>query len=93
VAEAWKDSLLRGLARNRDYRPRPGDLAVFARAGGDPRRGGPGHVSRVETGVDAEGAYATIGGNEGGPAHHGGAVLRTARNVSDPSLVGWIVRT
>jgi hypothetical protein len=43
--------------------------------------------------VDAAGAYVTIGGNEGGAQHHGGAVLRTPRNVSDPSLVGWIVRT
>lgn len=93
VRETWSDAVLRGLARSRDYRPRPGDLAVFARAGGDPRRGGPGHVARVETGVDDAGSFATIGGNEGGAAHHGGEVLRTPRNVSDPSLVGFIVRT
>ena len=93
VSETWSDAIRAGLARNRDYRPLPGDLAIFARGGGDPRRGGPGHVARVETGVDDAGGYVTIGGNEGGAAHHGGEVLRTARNVSDPSLVGFIVRT
>jgi peptidoglycan hydrolase-like protein with peptidoglycan-binding domain len=92
-SEVWADAVLRGLARNRDYRPQPGDLAVFARGGGDPRRGGPGHVARVERAVDAAGNYATIGGNEGGAAHHGGEVMRTERNMSDPTLVGWIVRT
>ena len=93
VSEVYADALAVGATRERSYHPAPGDLAVFARAGGDPRRGGPGHVARVEVAPDASGAYVTIGGNEGGAQHHGGAVLRTKRNVSDPSLVGWIVRT
>lgn len=93
VAEVFADARIAGTTRERSYHPAPGDLAIFARAGGDPRRGGSGHVARVEVAPDASGAYVTIGGNEGGAAHHGGAVLRTPRNVSDPSLVGWIVRS
>ena len=93
VWERWRDAEARGLTRPKTYRARPGDEAIFARGGGDPRYGGPGHDARVERDVDDAGNYATIGGNEGGAAHFGGEVLRTARNVSDPSLVGWIVRT
>ena len=93
VTERWQDAKALGLTRERGYRAKPGDQAVFARAGGDPRRGGAGHIALVEVGVDDAGDYLAIGGNEGGAAHHGGAVLRTPRNVSDPSLVGWIVRS
>lgn len=64
------------------YTPSPGDLAIYARAGEDPRKGGRGHVARVES-VTADG-YTTIGGNEGN------AVRRTERLRADPSLVGWI---
>jgi hypothetical protein len=44
------------------YDPRPGDLAIMGRAGGDPLRGGQGHVHRV---VQLDGArYLAVGGNE-----------------------------
>jgi hypothetical protein len=87
VAELWADADAAGTTRGRGYIPAPGDLAVFARAGGDPRRGGPGHVARVEIAPDARGRYTTIGGNESDQ------VKRTVRPLSDPALVGWIVRT
>ena len=93
VSERWADAAALGLTRPKDYRAQPGDQAVFARSGGDPRHGGSGHVAIVGVGVDDAGAYVTIGGNEGGSAHHGGEVLRTQRNATDPALVGWIVRS
>jgi uncharacterized protein (TIGR02594 family) len=65
--------------------PAPGDLAIFKRAGGDPRIGGNGHVARVEISPDATGAYVTIGGNEADQ------VRRTLRSTREPDLVGWIV--
>lgn len=71
---AWRDVA--------GYTPVAGDLAIFARAGEDPRKGGRGHVARVES-VSADG-YTTIGGNEGN------AVRRTERLRADPSLVGWV---
>jgi len=46
-----------------DYVPRPGDLAIEARAGGDPLLGGVGHV-RCVVGVDGD-RYLGVGGNEG----------------------------
>ena len=46
-----------------DYEPAPGDLACFGRAGGDPRRGGTGHVGRVEASDAA--TVTTIDANVG----------------------------
>ncbi len=93
VSEAWADAVANGTARPRDYQAKAGDLAVFARSGGDPRKGGQGHVTRVVEDVDDNGDYPAIGGNEGGVMHHGGEVLLTTRNTSDQALVGWIVRS
>ena len=93
VSERWADAAALGLTRPKSYRARAGDEAIFARGGGDPRHGGTGHDARVARDVDEAGSYATIGGNEGGAAHFGGAVLLTERTVDDPALVGWIVRT
>lgn len=73
---AWRDA--------KGYEPKVGDLAIFGRDGQDPRKGGHGHVARVETPPDEAGAYVTIGGNESD------SVKRTARGISDPTLVGWI---
>ena len=89
VAELVRDA--RALGSWRDvssgYRPRIGDLAIFTRAGADPRTGGTGHVARVAVAPSILGEYMTIGGNESpGP----GQVHRTARTLGDPSLVGWI---
>ncbi len=50
-----------------------GDLVLSARAGGDPTRGGPGHVERA---VDDHGN--TIGGNEGNRWRRDGLDLRDA---------------
>src|SRR5262249_36809630 len=49
VAELWADALQRGDARPAatGYLPRQGDLAIFGRDGGDPTKGGPGHVGRL----------------------------------------------
>lgn len=93
VSEAWADAVANKTARLRTYRGRRGDLAVFARAGQDPRNGGKGHLTRAIEDVDDRGDYPAIGGNEGGPAHHGGEVLLSTRNVDDETLVGWIVRS
>lgn len=62
----------------------PGDLAIFAREGGDPRRGGTGHVGRVEAFDMASGRIVTIDGN------HGDRVARVGRRLTDADLVGFI---
>lgn len=83
VAELIAD--LRASGRFHDvssgYKPKPGDLGFTKRAGADPRLGGTGHVFRVET-AGASSAVG-IGGNEDN------TILRTARSLTDPTLVGW----
>lgn len=64
------------------YVPQVGDLCVLARAGGDPRRGGLGHIGRVEL-VDG-GEVVTVDGNAG----VAWGVAR--RRLGDPSIVGWV---
>lgn len=84
VRELVEDARASGAWRDisTGYTPAVGDLAILARAGEDPRRGGRGHVARVES-VSADG-YMTIGGNESN------RVKRTERLRADPALVGWI---
>lgn len=62
VREIVEDAKERGHWRERDWRPFPGDLAIFARAGGDPTKGGLGHVARVVSVHDE--AFVTLGANE-----------------------------
>lgn len=71
------------------YEPQPGDLAVFGRAGEDPRRGGRGHVGRVSRAPDVAGRFATIDGNVNDAISE---VEREVRSETQPVL-GWIVRT
>lgn len=47
VAELWADAKIKGCTRLKGYRPIPGDLAIWKRAGADPSKGGQGHVGRV----------------------------------------------
>lgn len=63
VRELVEDARGTGAWRGLDYVPRPGDLGIDARAGGDPTRGGTGHVWRVAQVED--GLALGIGGNEG----------------------------
>lgn len=64
------------------YTPKPGDLAISARDGGDPTLGGSGHVERVES-VHAD-HVVTIGGNELN------TWIRAPLRRQDPALRGWI---
>ena len=66
--------------------PQPGDLAVYARAGQDPRTGGQGHVNRCVE-LLSGGRWRAVGGNESHPS--GGAVLLSERALTEP--IGWIV--
>jgi len=86
VAELVADARARGTwwDDSGGYVPEPGDLAIWMRAGGDPRRGGTGHVSRVELYDRVSGTITTIGGNEGDE------VRRSTHRDNDPNLVGWI---
>jgi hypothetical protein len=83
VSEICRDarrlSMLRGVE---SYDPRPGDLAIFGRAGQNPLRGGLGHVARVE--AFEPGRLTTVDGN------HGDRVARVERPLPDPALVGWV---
>lgn len=85
VSELVADARTSGSWRDRStgYRPQPGDLAIFKRAGGDPRFGGSGHVSRVA--VVGPAVFETIGGNEANRVRYASC------RFDDPSLVGWIV--
>jgi hypothetical protein len=61
VADARERGTFRDVSTG--YRPKPGDLRILKRAGGDPRiPGQSGHVDRVET-IGAE-TCVCIGGNE-----------------------------
>lgn len=83
VAEICRDARRDGTLREVEaYEPQPGDLAVFGRAGQDPRRGGLGHVGRVER--VAGDLLVTIDGN------HGTHVARVERSLADPALVAWV---
>lgn len=65
VAELYRDALALGTWRpaGSGYVPRVGDLLISARGGGDPTKGGTGHVERV---VVAHPRFPeTCGGNEG----------------------------
>ncbi len=66
------------------YTPKAGDLAIWRRAGQDPRTGGSGHVEFVEIAPDGYGAWTGVGGNEGD------AVRRETHSIHDHDLVGWI---
>ena len=83
VAEVWRDAVARGAARDRSYRPKPGDLVIFRRSGGDPRMGGSGHVARVAEILD-DATYRTVGGNESDQ------VALAVRRFDDPMLVGFV---
>jgi len=62
VRELVEDARLARSLRPKEWTPTPGSLAICARAGHDPLRGGFGHVRGV---VQAEGGrYLGIGGNE-----------------------------
>jgi hypothetical protein len=82
VAELYADAKARGSLRPPSWRPRPGDLALWRRAGGDPSRGGTGHVARVLS--VSETGFRCIDGNSQD------AVVETAHTWGEPSLVGWI---
>lgn len=84
VWELVRDALDAGTWREvGSYAPQPGDLAVFGRAGEDPRAGGRGHVGRVK---QAQGStVVTIDGNVDD------AIREVEREVG--SVLGWIVRT
>ena len=63
VAELVADARAAGTLRNGRYTPIPGDLAIEARGGGDPLKGGSGHVRRVVQLLDGD-RYLGLGGNE-----------------------------
>lgn len=93
VFEIWADAVHRGTARARIYLPQPGDLMILGRDGQDPRTGGHGHVVRVVGPAEVAGLVWTVGGNEGGTLHSGGEVLETKRKLSDPGILGYVVRS
>jgi hypothetical protein len=62
VHELWSDAVRVGTARPAEHTPEPGDLMILGRSGGDPRKGGPGHVRRVVE--SAATRVRCIGGNE-----------------------------
>lgn len=84
VRELWADAVASGAAVRAapGVLPEPGDLAILARAGGDPTKGGLGHVARVELVSGDE--YVTIDGNSGV------AWKRNRRRLDDSALRGWI---
>jgi hypothetical protein len=87
VAELVADAKARGAWRGPAERPELGWLAIWTRAGGDPVRGGTGHVGRVSfLFVDEDGVegFRCIEGN------HNDEVAEVAHRFDDPTLRGWI---
>jgi hypothetical protein len=87
VRELVEDARACGrLETSRAYRPRPGDLWIGARAGGDPLLGGTGHVRVFAEHVDAS-TYRGIGGNEGN------RVRDAVHRYDDATWRAWIATT
>jgi len=80
VANLWHSSVLSGRSRDRSATPEPGWLAIFARAGQDPRIGGDGHMGRVIS--SGERNITTIDGN------HNNEVMLVTRPRSE--VLGYI---
>lgn len=83
VRELVEDARRSGRLRGRGYSPRPGDLWIGARGGGDPLLGGTGHV-RVFAEALSVSHYIGVGGNEGN------RVTETAHRYDDPTWRAWI---
>jgi hypothetical protein len=84
VRELVEDARAAGTLQPVEWTPTPGSVAVYARAGGDPLLGGPGHVRGV-TFVEGE-RYRGVGGNETDGVRYDWHPLRS------PELRGWIRR-
>lgn len=82
VAELVTDAKARGRWRGPTERPELGWLAIWTRAGGDPVRGGTGHVGRVSWIGDA--TYQCVEGNTSD------RVAEVTHTFADDSLRGWI---
>lgn len=85
VAELYRDAVAAKTWQpaGSGYVPLPGELAILARAGGDPTRGGSGHV-RMCASVDLGDTYRGVGGNEKD------RIVDAVHSLSDPDLRGWI---
>jgi hypothetical protein len=79
-------AIAEGRWRDRDVIPAPGWLAVYRRAGADPRHGGEGHVEIVESFAAPE--HSGIGGNVGNAVARSGHSL--AIEPRGDELAGWI---
>jgi hypothetical protein len=96
LTSAWVDVAEMAKGHMDRKLPKRGDLLIFARAGGDPRTGGTGHVVLVEAPgkldpagnvVDAEDAWVVVSGNA-----PGGTIAREVRTMADTveHIVGFI---
>jgi hypothetical protein len=86
VRELVEDARAGGTLRGADYEPQPGDLAIYARAGGDPMKGGTGHVRMVVGAQPGAAEYLGVGGNEGNK-------WTWARHpMRPPSWRAWVAR-
>jgi hypothetical protein len=84
VRELVEDARACGrLETSRLYRPKPGDLYIGARGGGDPLLGGTGHV-RVFASDRGEGRYVGIGGNEDN------GVRESVHRYDDATWRAWV---
>ena len=87
VRELCEDARAAGrLETSPSYRPKPGDLWIGARGGGDPLLGGTGHV-RVFVAAASASEYRGIGGNEAN------AVTDAVHRYADPTWRAWIRST
>jgi hypothetical protein len=88
VAERVDDArvLKRWHPAGNGYAFKSGDVAVFAEAGGEPEKGGPGHVARVLIAADGAGVFKTLDADEGGK----GIWAIRDRSLSDGNLRGVI---
>lgn len=88
IRTLWRRMKLRGLARGRDYLPKPGDL-IFCKTGLFKRLGHCGIVTRVDRGT-----VTSIDGNTVDPSatfkpSEGGAVAYRIRNLNSKVIYGY----
>ena len=82
VRELVEDAKVQRTIWGPEYTPLPGDLAILARDGENPMRGGRGHVRRVLL-VEGD-RYHALGGNEGD------ALTLAWHPLREPALVGFV---
>jgi hypothetical protein len=88
VAELYQDAVKASCwePEGNGYEPQAGDLEILGREGGEPTRGGKGHV-RARVATLSDGYFTAIGGNEQNQ------IVWSTQPRRNPDRKGWIRRS